>query len=201
MIIEKKHFAYLVNQHGRVAHERGDFDRWKVAYEQSLQSIYDNIAPVLPARCGSILDVGSGLGGIDIHLHRHYGGGTRVVLLDGDNGDPNVVWSYAPHNSLSVGYDFLHKNGVTDVSGILPGYLHEWGGPPFDLVVSFAAYGFHIYPDLYLDHLRKVIHDDTVIILEVRRAKTDWLKVLGGAFGVPRVLEKAEKYARLAFRV
>lgn len=201
MIIEKRHFAYLVNQHGRVAHEREDFDRWKLAYEASLQSIYDNIAPVLPARCGSVLDIGSGLGGIDIHLHRRYGSDTRIVLLDGDNGDPQVAWSYAPHNSFSAGYDFLHKNGVTSVSGILPGYLHEWNGPPFDLVVSFAAYGFHIHPGLYLEELQRVVHDETVIILEVRRAKVDWLELFGAAFGVPRVLEKTEKYARLAFRV
>lgn len=201
MIIDKKHFAYLVNQHGRVAHERDDFDRWKAAYEQSLQAIYESIAPVLPARCGSVLDIGSGLGGIDIHLHRHYGGDAAFVLLDGDNGDPQVAWSYAPHNSFTVGYDFLHKNGVLNVSSILPGYLGEWSGPPFDLVVSFAAYGFHIHPGLYLDHLQKVIHEDTVIILDVRRTKSDWLELFGSAFGVPRVLEKAEKYARLAFRV
>lgn len=201
MIIEPKHFTYLVNQHGRVSHERDNFDRWKSAYEQDLESIYANIVPALPARCGSVLDIGSGLGGIDIHLHRHYDGDARIVLLDGDNGDPQVVWSYAPHNSFNVGYDFLHKNGVSNVNSILPGYLHEWSGEPFDLVVSFAAYGFHIHPGLYLDQLQKVIHDDTVVIFEVRRAKTDWREMFEHAFGTPRVLETAEKYERLAFRV
>lgn len=201
MIIEKRHFAYLVNQHGRVAHEREDFDRWKLAYEASLQAIYDSIAPVLPARCGSVLDIGSGLGGIDIYLHNHYDGDARIVLLDGDNGDPDVVWSYAPHNSFSVAYDFLQKNGVRGVSSILPGYLGEWSGEPFDLVVSFAAYGFHIAPSLYLEQLKTVIHDDTVLVLEVRRMKADWLELFAAAFGAPRILETTEKYMRLAFRV
>jgi SAM-dependent methyltransferase len=201
MIIEPKHFAYLVNQHGRVAHEREDFGRWKLAYEASLQAIYDNIAPVLPARCGSVLDIGSGLGGIDIHLHRHYGCDTRIVLLDGNNEEPEVAWSYAPHNSHAVAYDFLHKNGVANVGGIVPGDLGSWSGEPFDLVVSFAAYGFHIHPGIYIEELQKVVDDDTVLILEVRRTKAEWLELFGAAFGVPKVLEKAEKYARLAFRV
>jgi len=73
MIIDKKHFAYLVNQHGRVAHERNDFARWKQAYESSLLAQYLSVQSFLPSQCGSVLDIGSGLGGIDIHLSRHYG--------------------------------------------------------------------------------------------------------------------------------
>lgn len=197
--IEKKHYEYLVNQHGRVAHERTDFAGWKAAYEASLQSIYDNIAPVLPRQCGSILDVGSGLGGIDIHLSRHYGNEAHVCLLDGDNNDPEVAWSFEPHNSMTVAFDFLHKNGVTNLSSVGPGRLDTRQKQEFDLVVSFAAYGFHIHPGNYLEDLKQVTHPDTVIILEVRRRKEDWLRMFLEAFGEPKVLERAEKYVRLAF--
>lgn len=200
MIIQKKHFDYLVRQHGRVAHERDDFERWKEAYEASLQAIYQEIAPVLPRNCGNILDIGSGLGGIDIHLSNHYNNVAHVCLLDGDNGSPEVVSSFEPHNSMGVAFDFLHKNGVTNVSSLGPGELHKWKGDPFDLVVSFAAYGFHIHPGNYLTDLLKVIDSKTVVIIEIRRTKEDWLLLFLEALGTPKVLSKAEKYVRLAFR-
>lgn len=199
MIIEKKHFTYLVNQHGRVAHERDDFERWKAAYVASLDAIYANIAPVLPHQCGSILDVGSGLGGIDIHLSHHYGNEAHVCLLDGDNNDPEVKWSFEPHNSMSMAFDFLHKNGVTDLSSVGPGRLDTRRKGEFDLVVSFAAYGFHIHPGNYLEDLKKVTHDETVVILEVRRTKEEWLRAFVEAFGQPKVLEREKKYVRLAW--
>lgn len=200
MIVEKKHFTYLVNQHGRVAHERGDFAVWREAYESSLQAIMENIRPVLPRDCGSLLDIGSGLGGIDVALSNHYRNQAHVCLLDGDETSPEVKWSFEPHNSMTVAFDFLHKNGVTNLSSLGPGNLDKWRGEPFDLVVSFAAYGFHIHPGNYLSDLQKVIHDETVIILDVRKRKEDWLRTFLETFGEPKVLERAEKYVRLAFR-
>jgi hypothetical protein len=201
MIIEKKHYNYLVNQHGRVAHERGDFGTWKQAYEASIGSIYKNIYPALPRHCGSVLDIGSGLGGIDLHLAAHYGSSTHICLLDGDNNDPEVKWSFEPHNSMSVAFDFLRKNGVANVSSVAPGQLDTRQPKEFDLVVSFAAYGFHIHPGNYIDDLKKVTHSGTVIILEVRRTKEDWLRIFVEAFGTPTVLEREKKYVRVAFRV
>lgn len=199
MIIEKKHFEYLVNQHGRVSDARHDFGAWKKSYEASISAIRDSIVPFLPGSAGHILDIGSGLGGIDILLHRHYGSEASICLLDGEETGPEVKWSFQPHNSMPVAFDFLYKNGVTNVHSITPGNLDKWAGPKFDLVVSFAAWCFHICPGDYLDDLKTVIHDKTVIILEVRRTKADWLRDLLQAFGEPKVISKAEKYVRVAF--
>lgn len=199
--IEKKHYEYLVNQHGRVAHERGNFAAWKQAYERSIEAIYANVCTVLPRDCRSVLDIGSGLGGVDIFLSRHYGSDTHICLLDGDNGNPEVEWSFEPHNSMSVAFDFLYKNGVTNISGVEPGRLDTRKDGEFDLVVSFAAYGFHIHPGNYIEDLKKVTHKSTVIVLEVRRTKEDWLRTFVEAFGTPMVLEREKKYVRVAFHV
>lgn len=200
MIIEKKHFAYLVNQRGEVAHERNDFARWKAAYEASIEAIYQNITPVLPRDCGNALDIGSGLGGIDIYLSRHYENAAHFCLLDGDETGPDVQWSFEPHNSMTTAFDFLQKNGVGSLSALTPGNLDKWRGDPFDLVVSFAAWGFHIHPGNYLGDLMKVIDNETIVILEVRRTKEEWLRLFLEALGTPKVLHKTEKLVRLAFR-
>lgn len=201
MIVEPKHFEYLVVQHGSVSNERKDFSKWKAAYELSLETIYNHIAPVLPNDCAALLDIGSGLGGIDVLLANHYSDSPAVRLLDGENDPPVVRQSFEPFNNMKVAEDFLWKNGVKDFGYYTPGRLAlKEGEKKFDLVVSFAAYGFHIHPGNYLEDLMKVIHKNTVVVLDVRRSKDVWLGLLVNELGSPRVLHRAEKYVRVAFR-
>lgn len=198
MIIEPKHFEYLVIQRGEVAHERKNFEKWKVAYEASLGSILNQIAPALPKVCRRIVDVGSGLGGIDVLLRERYGEDLeRIWLVDGENDPPEVVASYKTFNNAKVAKDFHFKNGAA------PGLVDVVQNIPnvkVDLFVSFAAYGFHIHPGNYLDDIVAASHKDTTLIFDVRRTKDAWLQLLVEAFGTPRVLHRAEKYVRLAFR-
>lgn len=199
MIIKPKHFAYLVNQHGKVASLKDNFEQWKWAYEKSLEAIFESFKGCIPNPVSSVLDIGSGLGGIDVLLNNFLAQNLRVYLLDGDNKNPEVEWSYQPHNCMTTAFDFLHANGVKNVTGIEPAQFGQCQ-EKFDLVVSFAAYGFHIHPGNYLEDLKKVIHDKTVLIFDVRKSKPEWLRLFIEAFGVPKTLERAEKYVRLAFR-
>jgi hypothetical protein len=198
MIIEPKHFEYLVIQRSEVAHERKNFEKWKTAYEASLGSIYNQIAPALPKVCRHIVDVGSGLGGIDVLLRGHYGEGLeKISLIDGENDLPEVICSYKTFNNAKVAKDFHLKNGappgLVDVVQTIP-------KEKVDLFVSFAAYGFHVHPGNYLDDIVAASHKDTVLIFDVRRTKDVWLQLFVEAFGTPRVLHRADKYVRLAFR-
>lgn len=198
MIIEPKHFEYLVIQHGNVAHEQKNFVKWKAAYEASLQTLYEQIKSSLPKTCCNLLDIGSGLGGIDILLRQHYGDSLETMwLLDGLNDPPEVKSSFKTFNNAKVTLDFQAKNGVTNARVITD--TKPVG--VVDLVVSFSAYGFHIHPGDYLQDIKEVIHKDTVILLDVRRTKRVWLELFVGEFGVPKVLHQAEKYVRLGFRV
>lgn len=201
MIIEPKHFDYLVVQHGSVSNERHNFDRWKAAYEASLQTIFSQVRDALPATCDRILDIGSGLGGIDVLLAAHYDVCPAVHLVDGESDPPVVKQSFESFNDMKVAADFLWKNGIKEFGYCTPGNLKlNPGEPKFDLVVSFFAYGFHIHPGNYLEDLLKVIHKDTVLIFDVRRTKDVWLQLFVEALGIPKVLHRAEKYVRVAFR-
>lgn len=197
MIIEKKHFEYLVVQRGEVSDQRHDFKKWKAAYERSLMEIFSTIHPVLPVHCRSVLDIGGGLGGIDLHLVTHYGAGFRVCVLDGLDCPPEVESHCKPFSNAEVTRDFHRKNGNQNIEVVFPAPK-----PPrkFDLIVSFAAYCFHILPGDYLDVVKESMHEQTVLIFDVRRSRRDWLETLIREFGKPIVLKQAEKYVRLAFR-
>lgn len=193
MIIEPRHFEYLSIQHGKVSDHRHDFEEWKKAYEASLAGIFDSIKPALPSKCDSVLDIGSGLGGIDILVAKHYSPFPEVWLLDGIDDPPVVEQSFKTFSNFDVAHDFLIKNGLKKVAPL---------GQPmmkFDLIHSYFAYGFHIHPGDYLDSIRIMRHKDTVLIFDVRKSKKEWLRDLVTAFGTPKVLFSAEKYVRLAF--
>ena len=197
LIIEPSHWDYLKIQHGSIASEENlaDFAKWQAAYEASLANLLANIEPALPKECGSILDIGSGLGGVDILLGRHYGGAT-VGLLDGIDCPPHTHAANIPFSNAAVATDFHHKNGSKFVRCY-------WPAPPpaehFDLIVSFAAYCFHIAPFEYMPVLMNNVRSHTVLIFDVRKKK-EWLAPLVTAFGQPKVLYSAEKFIRCAFR-
>jgi SAM-dependent methyltransferase len=195
MIVEPKHFEYLVIQHGKVSDHRHDFTKWKAAYEASLADIFASILPALPVECRSVLDIGSGLGGIDILVAKHYSPQPAIYLLDGLDEEPVVKHSFKPFSNAAVAMDFQQKNGVKSI-----GCTDEVPQHKFDLVHSYFAYGFHIHPGDYLSDLRKSVHDKTILIFDVRRSKKEWLRELVNAFGQPKILQTAEKYVRIAFR-
>jgi methyltransferase family protein len=197
MIIEPSHFEYLVIQRGEVSDKRHNFKAWKTAYETSLMDIFTSIHPVLPQRCGSVLDIGGGLGGIDLHLVSHYGPDTQVCVLDGLDCPPKVNWHNQPFNNAEVTKDFHRKNGNENIEVVFPR-----PDPPrkFDLIVSFAAYCFHILPCDYFEVVAESMHENTVLIFDVRRQSPDWLKECIVMWGKPIVLQRREKFVRLAFR-
>lgn len=195
MIIEPKHYEYLSIQHGKVGDERGNSENWKRAYRASLDDVLNTIRPVLPTSCTHVLDIGSGLGGIDVLVAHHYDPQPRVCLVDGVDDPPVVKNSYTTFNNAEVAVDFQKKNGVKQAICV----RHIPHDQKFDLIHSYYAYGFHVHPGNYLDDVKKAMHEKTVCIFDVRRTKREWLRAFVEALGVPKTLAQTEKHVRLAF--
>lgn len=196
MIIKKPHFEYLQIQRGEVSDHRHDFGKWKDAYVQSLVSIMESISPALPTECARMLDIGSGLGGIGLLLARKYGPDLHVDLVDGLNDPPEVQSHIRTFSNRSVALDFYRANGHTNVEYSYPAPADR---TPVDLIVSFAAYCFHLYPPDFFDLVKEMSHEKTVKIFDVRRTRRDWVEMTIREWGKPVVLLQGEKFVRLAF--
>lgn len=162
-------FPYLVAQVGELDSFSDDRKLWEDAYNSKMEGRLENISPHVPANLSSILDVGSGLGGIDILLHRSFGG-PRIVLMDGDTGKSVSRRHDVPFCSAEVALDFQRDNGVHDAT------FMRCDAPvarPFDLITSYRAWCFHIAPRVYLEYVLRCCHADTRVILDVRR-RSDW---------------------------
>lgn len=203
MIVEDSHFEYLKLQRGRISSLSGDRKAWCEAYEKSLDDDMASMASHLPERCRSVLDIGSGLGGIDVRLNRHYGGGVHVRLLDGTEDEPVVSLHNTTYNSMQVAADFLLKNGVEYFACYSA--RNAVSAPPdgstYDLVVSLQSWCFHYAPDLYLPFVKARCKPGTVLILDVRADKPMWREQLRAAFTEVGYALIRRKFNRLVFNV
>lgn len=203
--IDPEHFEYLRIQKGNLDKYSGDRADWRRRYLENLERTYHEMAPWLPAQCRALLDVGSGLGGMDVLLRRHYeerGEAPVVALLDGAEDPPKMKLHRQTFNSMRMARNFQVKNGLFALR------MQEYTPAaarfrqPFDLVVSFGSWCFHYPPAEYLPRLiESGTHAGTVFILEVRRDKRIWWEQLCAALEPWELISEAPKWVRWAFKV
>jgi SAM-dependent methyltransferase len=194
--ISPEAFAYLAVQVGELDGLKAVRHVWEAAYERNLLARMDNILTSLPGQCRSILDIGSGLGGIDILLYRWYERQARITLLDGGAFQPTVKNHNVPFNSKKIALEFLSDNNVRDASFMEHDNLKA---QPFDLIVSFRAWCFHIAPNVYLDFVRRCSHKNTKIIIDLRK-NPQWLDELSEHFN-GEIIDAGEKFDRWLLKV
>lgn len=193
MIIDDCHFAYLRLQRGALDELSHDRAAWHEAYEKSLADDFLTMAPYLPATCRSVLDVGSGLGGIDIVLDRFYGG-LSVRLIDGEDDAPKMVKHGQTFNRMDVARDFHVRNGSLDAAALMDEPRQ------FDLILSLQSWCFHFAPDAYLALVAKRAKPEAALIIDVRADKPEWRRQLCGAFEFVDYALIKPKFERLIFR-
>lgn len=185
----QKHWPHLKQQHGRIGEHKADYLGWCDAYEESMASIYDNIRDYLPENIEKVLDIGGGFSGISALIAQRKGQ-FDLTVIDGLNDIPKRGKTY---NSADLGIDFLRENHfMGDVSYIEPGKAAVATiRDQFDVILSFAAYPFHIAPTEYAFALKSWARPDTVIILEARRG---WEEISG--LVKKKTIFSEEKYER-----
>ncbi len=191
---------YLTIQRGKLWFLRDHPKLWDAAYNENLYNAYKTIREFLPNECNEILDVGSGMGGINILTNRHYGGAVNVSLLDGINDPPVVQKHKITFSNSAAAKEFLNKNGVREVEAIDPLQAqHSKSQIKYDLIYSFGAWCFHFEPDIYLRHVVSACKPGTVLILDVRNNKTEWIENLQVWFGKGEVIRTSEKFTKWRF--
>jgi SAM-dependent methyltransferase len=158
----------------------------------------------LPEKCKNILDIGSGLGGINILLNDLYSKKTKVFLVDGEADSPvyNVETTY---NNMSVAKQFLIDNGVSEVTYSTPDAIstetYKKPKQKFDLVVSVDACGFRFSPEMYIEFIKENTKKGAILIFDVRSHKEDWKKILSDNFEVVGIVDTTDKRERIIYKV
>jgi len=138
--------------------------RTEADYQESLHSDFENMLPYLPENVETVLDIGCGLGGIDVLLQRHYPGAS-FILMDGTGDAPRKVGygtEMEPFNDMALTMKTMYLNGVQAVeSPINPNAEIQC-----DLVISLLSWCWHYPADVYMSMVKK--SDPEICIVDCR---------------------------------
>ncbi len=199
-------YPYLRVQKGQLDHIEDRTLFW-AAYLALTRNQFSEIQPHLPPTCKAILDIGGGMGGIDVLVHRHYSAtqDVNVYILDGDDDQPKVELHRQTFSNRSVSEEFLITNGIERPRFIKPKDVPEVQSRGlvagyFDLILSFNAWCFHLPPSQYLEFVDSCLSVRGVLIVDLRKNRAHWLPDLVQRFGKPVVLSETAKSQRMVFR-
>jgi hypothetical protein len=179
---------------------------WFYLVHQLVQNRFESIKPYLPARCGSILDIGGGIAVSDIPIMKHYMSIPNLYVLDGDSETAHVVKHDEPFNCIAATDAMLTANGIKLTGYWTPHAIENWThwknklvGKPFDLIVSFAAWGFHFFPDSYLKFVEANTIPGSRVILDLRIGKEHWNEQLQQQFKIIALAQVSRKFNRVVY--
>lgn len=175
------------------------------AYREEMAAEFESILPFLPDPCHRILDIGCGLGVINLHVHRHYEGDepSDYYLLDRTDLADGLSYGFKNrgefYNSLSLTKALLSLNGIPERSIHLieaPCDLENEIPNRLDLVLSLISWGFHYPLSTYLDPVCTLLNPEGRLILDIR-AGTDGIEQLRERFSKVETLFEDRKRTRV----
>lgn len=196
LAIKKASFDILLNQRGDLYHLRGDKQKWMDAYHEEIQkTIYQiNFAP------SHVLDIGSGLGAIDVCLARLYS--SHCTLVDGEKEDLKVKRHAEPFCNRDAVEEFFGDNEVQRERWqyLAPEQISD-SDPLYDLVISTRSWCFHYPPEAYLSYVQRHTVPASIILVDMRRHKKEWRERMRASFEEMGVCEEHEKFLRIVYKV
>ncbi len=176
----------------------------KLYVEDMLEEYYD-IKNFLPERCSRILDIGCGIGSINIFLYEHYNHDQdlEIHLLDKTALDQDVNYGFkneaAFYNSLELAKHFLTLNSIP-VNNVIthevtPDYSIPINGT-VDLIISLISWGFHYPVSVYLNQVSELLSENGRIIIDIRK-DTGAEKELNSTFKHVEIISKTKKTRRV----
>lgn len=165
-------------------------------YGSEIARTFDTFADLLPERVEHILDIGSGMAGIDVALGKAYPG-AALHLLDKQGVSPAInagfnatADAFAHYNDFSAALALLAANGIENTVVCHDMNVSPFPARTFDVVVSLLSWGFHYPISAYAPKC------SGLIVADVRKG-TDGERQLA-RYGATQVVHEGRKYRRVA---
>ncbi len=170
-------------------------------YIVDMEAEYLDIKSYLPLKTKNILDIGCGIGGIDIFLSKHYNSPeTTFYCLDKTQSD-NIYYGFkekaAFYNSLDVAREFLSLNGIKNICTLSANDNNTIeADEKFDLILSLISWGFHYPVETYLFQAYTHLQVDGHMIIDIRK-NTNGLDKIKTVFSNIKVISETDKKIRI----
>lgn len=184
---------------GRVAAEFAQLKEPKV--RTRAKNAYAGVLPWLPDKASSILDIGCGLGGIDVLLARHYGT-VQVHLMDGDGKIANRAMGYRVDTQawadVRIAEDFVRAN-VSPTCVVVAHVADPKATIVADLIVSFKSWCHHYPVGVYLDLVKRSLRPGGTLIVDIRSNTEGRKQLVRNGFRYVGTVESKKKCDRVVF--
>jgi len=175
----------------------------KNEYNTDMWSEYISIKDQLPESAENILDIGCGIGGIDIYLYKHYKNSSNIYLIDKSAIDDNLHYGFKDqgsfYNSLLLTRTFLIENNVPEerifVQEANAENIIEFN-QQFDLIISLISWGFHYPVETYLRTAFDKLKTNGMIIIDVRK-DSNGIEELKEEFKEVNIIKEFSKHFRV----
>ena len=133
---------------------------------------FNELINFLPSKINNVVDIGAGLGIINIFLEKHFTNNINFTLIDKNRIEKKVSYGFCPdgefYNNFSLTADFLKNHGI-DMNKIklIDADDKNIINNKFDLVISLLSMGYHYPINQYLSFLKKNTHKNTIFIFDV----------------------------------
>ena len=138
-------------------------------WSDSIRADWAETVKYHPGEVRSVLDLGCGLGGYDVFLHRTYS--PNLYMLDRNEWSDVVGYGYSKTPSAYCHFvdvqTFMAANDVSPSAYTLTVDLFD-AMAPLDMVVSFVSWGFHYPIAAYLDRVAPLMRPGARLIIDLR---------------------------------
>lgn len=199
-----KPLEYVFNQRGEFYDLRNDPNAWVTAYHEEMQKTLDQLQLMFgKQKPRHVLDIGSGVGFIDLLLIKSWS--CHCTLVDGEDGNGVADNHAKPFNSRAVSEEFMRDNQIHDTHWryVNPDEFKTRPGtfPVFDLVLSLRSWGFHYPPSEYIMAVGQHVAPGSLIVMDMRIDKMDWHLAMEARWPDWYQIDTGQKFIRMCYRV
>ena len=142
-------------------------------YIKSLEDDYDFIGKYLPkSKSFFLLDVGGGLGGIDILIKKKHPDRNIEVTIIEEEGEVEQRGYEKSSRGFMFSRSLCHKMWIANNEA---SFLETWSTLEnhklYDVVISLQSMGFHYPIENYVDKLYEYMVQDGILIVDIREDK------------------------------
>ena len=151
--------------------------------EKIFRSELQTLKKILPSKINSILDIGCGIGLIDIYLNEHYKNQVSFYLVDKNRIDYKIKYGfssvYESYNNLFETKKILLNNGIDEKNIFLFDVEKNIKiNRIIDFIISLKSMGYHYPFENYLNLFHQVSSSDTVYCFDISAEKYPNLKII-----------------------
>ena len=133
---------------------------------------FNSIKNYLPKSSKNILDIGCGLGVINIFLNDYYSKKSYFTLIDKNYVDKKVIYGFnknsESYNKLEITKDFLILNGFkTEQLQLINADKNFEINKKYELIISLFSMGYHYPIENYFYMIKKTSTKSTKVIFDL----------------------------------